>query len=166
MGQSLQIGTGYVEVDQHFRGAQIRERHQVVDGKVVVTESGQPAPRDIVRVGKGYYYLGNPLTPVHTPEHLAHLPEPHHTAALAFLEAQKERPARPIRPGPVRASKARPKKHKPVVVGRHQGAHPFDKAAEEKNEREFRELTGGVRVEQAAAVIEDEDAKRRGRRTA
>jgi hypothetical protein len=144
MAQVLQIGSGYVTVDQHFRGASILPKRAMVGGDIVTMAEGQPAPPDVVRVKDAYYYMGNPLTPVADPAHLAHLPEPHRTRALRFIEQNAKKPAPVIRP---RKDEAKEKAR----------AARTSKPARTRTIRNAKDLhreSGGVTVERAQRAIE------------
>ena len=138
--QTLQVGKGYVNVGQHFRGASILPKRAMIGGDVVTIAEGSPAPPDIV-TGEhgGYYYFGNPLTPVSDPAHVQHLPEPHRSRALKQIEEAAKKPLAPIKPtkdGEKASARARA------------AAKPTRRVAI-RNQKQLLKEAGGVTVERA-----------------
>ena len=140
--QTLQVGKGYVNVQKHFRGAAILPKRGMVGTEVVELAAGQPAPPDVV-LGEhgGYYYFGNPLTPVSNPAHVQHLPEPHRTRALTQIADQAKKPLAPIKPAKDAAA---------VRARAQKTAKPVKRRAI-KTERDLVRETGGVTLEHAMA---------------
>mgnify|MGYP001582526476 FL=1 len=143
--QTLQVGKGYVNVQRHFRGASILPKRGMVGNEVVTMAEGRPAPPDVVQGEHGgYYYFGNPLTPVVDPAHVDHLPEPHRSRALQQIAESAKKPLAPIKPTKdAERVKARAQKAAKPVKGR--GI---------RNAKDLARETGGVTLERAQALID------------